>query len=306
MKSLNLNVSSFFVGLIMIATSCSVARAQTESMADVVPIEGVQERFIELGKLALDTQFSPEVKARYDELISELSELVGNDQVLLIKQWFYFYATYIPNLQGSRKSDMAVAMQSAIARFEPTRSDWALALYPFLNSTDEKFLEILIPFLNGADWMDRGTVDFGIYESILKDELEREGDIPQGLVKYMYKRAPGVALITIMRIDNSTFAKLAAAVAESAAGGDWPPSNIKKLELRKEHPSEVLVSELEHLSVRPEWWIQLFVAEFVTQVPNLRQESLLSNLAKSNHPLVKQVLSEPGKYSKKLSVEVGD
>jgi hypothetical protein len=43
----------------------------------------------------------------------------------------------------------------------------------------------------------------------------------------------------------------------------------------------VISNELENLSRRPEWWIQLFVAEFVAQIPDVNNDEIRLNLRKA-------------------------
>lgn len=117
----------------------------------------------------------------------------------------------------------------------------------------------------------------------------------------MYETSPGNALISMMELDKETFLALKSALGITGDKTQWPLSNRWRIELKEEHAKAAITAELEGLSNRPEWWVQLFAAEFAAQVPDVGNESIRSNLSLSENALVKAVLSKPDKYREKGS-----
>lgn len=297
-----------YLGLIVVALSpllalsvtWSIACAQELEAIQVVPIDKVQSMLrdlVEAGVVVSSTK--PETSERYEQLVREIQSEVGGDKNVLLRQWLYCLKEYVLAQEGERRSDLAMAMQYLLEKFDIAPSDMAYALFPLLDSPDEKLRRLTEKYLVWSHKVyGEAGVDFRTYESILKERLESSGDIPASLVKYMYERAPGDALISMMNLDQDSFGVLKSALDISEDKSRWPLSNRRILVLKDGSSTQEISTALERLSTRPEWWVQLFVAEFVAQAPEVNKEAIQANLARSDHSLVKEVLSNPNKYAK--------
>ncbi len=265
----------------------------------ITPIPEAQATFPDLMTLILDTPYNATTKKLHDEKVASLIQFVDGNKVALLQQWMYCYASYVSKLELGRRSDVATAMQGLWVAFDVDFEDVAYAFYPLLEESDEKFRELLIPFV--VRGTPQGSIDFGVYESILREELEQRGDVPVGLLRYMYAKKPGIAPLTIMGLDDPIFHGLKRELKIEKGDKNWPVPVYKELALPTYVSKAVVTQELEKLSQRPEWWVQLFVAEFAAQIPDASNEAILNNLSKSACPLVVEVLSDLVKHLTKTT-----
>ena len=300
----NLPLVRIVAAFTLIASNCwSVAYAQGIEAVSVVPMDIVQTKFRELAELGLVASASkPETMERYEKLVREIVEEVDGDKIVLLRQWLYFFNEFVLAQEGERRSNMAMVMQYLFQKFAIEKKDMAYAFYPLLETQDKGFLKLVKRYLGWSHSVrGKSDFDFSSYEAILKEELKEHGDIPASLVQYMYETSPGNALISMMELDKETFLALKSALGITGDKTQWPLSNRWRIELKEEHAKAAITAELEGLSNRPEWWVQLFAAEFAAQVPDVGNESIRSNLSLSENALVKAVLSKPDKYREKGS-----
>jgi hypothetical protein len=261
---------------------CVSAMGQSPQGAEVIPNEKMQEKFRELASLLVDRDLSTwktEGVVRYGKLVSELSEEARGNKVYLLRQWFYCYSYWVSAQEGERRSNLAISMQGLWQNFDIAPEDVAYGFYPLLDSEDPELLDILEPFVDRG--LPEDATNFGVYEKILQEEYTKNGDIPLGLARYMYDRMPGIALLTMMTLDAGTFGELKAALKIVRGEESWTRLKNKSLTLVEGQTLSVISNELENLSRRPEWWIQLFVAEFVAQIPDVNNDEIRLNLRKA-------------------------
>ena len=268
------------------------------SASELTPMENVQRLLRDAANMTLDSPGTEEFTDQLQSLINEMLDGVEGKKVELLQQWLYCYNTYVRHQDGSRRSDLAIAMQGMLTKFKLEQRDIAYAFYPLLDTKDEDLHDLLVKFMGRNDKTRDGRRDFGVYEEIIEAELEVSNNVPEGLIKYLYEKAPAVALLTMTKLEGRGFERLRSELLSAQEGQGWPPSNYRKLKLRDEHDRKVIVTELEKLSQRSEWWIQYFVGEFVAQVPEVGTVAVRDNLSGSENLLVKQLLANPDKYKK--------
>lgn len=266
-------------------------------------MEEVQAKFRALAELGLVASASqPESMEQYDRLVREILEDVKGDKTVLLRQWIYCLHEYVLAQEGERRSNMAMVMESLFRRFAVEKLDIAHAFYPLLETQDKGFLKLVKRYLGWSHSVrGKSDFDFSSYEAILKEALKETGDIPASLVEYMYETSPGNALISMTELDSEIFLALKSALGVTEDKTKWPLSNRWRIELKEEHAKAAITAQLESLSNRPEWWVQLFAAEFAAQVPEVGNETIRSNCSRSENALVKAVLSNPDKYREKRS-----
>lgn len=266
----------------------------------VAPIAHIQEKLRELAELGLVAKRSnPEQMEQYENSIREVLESVEGDLVVLLRQWIYCLGNYVLTEKGERRSDMAMGMQVLLEKFGADKTDMAYAFYPLLDTPDVSTRDLARRYLAWSHSIRGKTgVDFGVYESILKEELQSQGDLSASLVEFMYEVSPGNALLSTIELDRTVFGALHKQLKLDDYKEELPLNYLRRLKLTEEHSEGALTIALEEISKRPEWWIQLFVAEFVAQVPEVNSDVIRDNLSKSECPLVKKVLSNPDKYKR--------
>ena len=183
------------------------------------------------------------------------------------------------------------------------------ALMPLLESDDRNLVRAadrLIRTQIRCDTPEAVDADFGsrIMESMLSGK-----PLPAGLSRFLFRHYPSATLITFAR-----YAHL------SLVEGDPRPEAVSEARrkylptyqeiIRGEHAiAEMIwkqrnwflawneadpeaVRQLHKLAQRKEWWVRLYVAEMMRQVPALRDRALMRRLAKDPHKLVRETIHE--------------
>lgn len=161
------------------------------------------------------------------------------------------------------------------------------AVVPYLGTKDLELRKQLLWLLNLIDYRGILKVDYGEYESCIKDVKDNP---PQALIQYMYEKLPGEALLSLMHVYMKEPKNEESIVqAESAIRED-----IKKREFGSvEESSKVgldVKEALNKLSKNEQWWVRLYVAEVIGREPVLRSPEILERLKKDTSPLVHETL----------------
>ena len=195
--------------------------------------------------------------------LTQLKNMAHGDVENLVPELLYFST----QAKGMREAMLAGVI---IKELKITKENIANGVLPYLDSPDGKMRKQSHNWLGEVDAGRSGKEpDFGVYESIIR---KRKGDVPKGLVRYMYAKSPESALSTMASI-YLTRDRAEALMNEAGA--------------------------LETLSKRSEWWVNLYVAETMKRNPKLRSSVALEHLKKSEHPLVQEAIKEIGKADKK-------
>ncbi len=147
---------------------------------------------------------------------------------------------------------------------------FARAVVPYLDCDNEDFRRDIYHYMGAIDEIpgkSPADSDFTVYAKIIKSSPTNS---PQGLIRYMYRKSPQNALLTMVRIhaDEATEASIAATLK-----GD-------------------LKAALQSLADRPEWWARLYVAETMMKQPQLRDPAILKKLENDDNSLVNEIIAE--------------
>jgi hypothetical protein len=168
---------------------------------------------------------------------------------------------------GDKKAMVASAI---LGQLNIPQEAFAGAVAPYLDCDNEDFRRDIYHYMGAIDEIpgrSPADPDFTVYAKIIKSSPTNS---PQGLIRYMYRKSPQNAVLSMARIygDKSTEAEVA-----NHLQGD---------------PKAALRS----LADRPEWWAHLYVAETMKKRPELRDSAILKKLEKNDNPLVKAKVAE--------------
>jgi hypothetical protein len=196
-----------------------------------------------------------------DELRSKLGLLVamtGNDDVSLVRQLLWFAV----DAKGMREAMLPGVL---LAELDIETSDIADGTISLINVDNEALRQLAFNWLGGVDGSEEGEADFSRYEEKLRG-IPKPLLPTHGLVGYMFDRDPLAAVVVMVGICG-TDVDLAEAV----------------LGVGTDHRAL-----LEILTGREEWWARLYVAEVMRGYPQLRDPTVLKQLAKDPHAVVRR------------------
>jgi hypothetical protein len=239
------------------------------------------------------TKREREAPAALDAL-DELREIRNDDPEMLVQQLLY-YSAHADHLAGS----MVVAIvdcplrisKSVIVRAVMPHIEY---LYPQDDIADTKpmtalrgGMRMLLEFVNDAHGEEEP--DYKFYKSWIRNH---EADSSPNLVRYMYDKASGAALLTMSQVYSEEKDEHSHLV--------WSDHVISDAIWKKEHSFEEAfqqakskaVEQLEKLVQQEQWWARLYAAEILHRHPEFRTPEMMQRLQNDEHNLVRQAITE--------------
>lgn len=129
-------------------------------------------------------------------------------------------------------------------------------------------------------------VDMEAWETVLKEYVAAHGTCPLSLVDMGYDRDPESAVIAMAKIQRLTDSETGDLKAKAKiCHMTWSGKGI----VYGGTPVKIERSQatLRSLVVSPHWWVRLYVAEFMQNMPELRADDIVDSLRKESCPLIK-------------------
>jgi len=275
----------------------------------IIPIPEIQtqiNQIVLLGKTGAQREKIPDEIAKLKQM--------GTIECLL-QQLIYFRTNTMKIYNEKRISsdEMEIAMNMALYiignflkpadnSFEKIASESAQdlirAVFPYLDTEDTELKSQLYRMLKMVDLNVSGKqihpkyseypVDYTEYKKFIETSKEKI----EPLIQYMYERAPGDALITLSQVyikDPDEREKIIN--EEKIIREDFQKRYSGSLESRHS-VSEQAKKAINQLSMYPQWWIQLYVAEIIYREPRFKDSQILERIKSTNHPLVLKSLGK--------------
>lgn len=219
-----------------------------------------------------ERQAEEQGKKWLEQRYAELDKAVDGNRRELVRQLFHYSSLAATNM------DQAMIAGVLIEQMKIPNDEIVSAMLPLLDSKDKRVRNKAANWLGDTDKTpDDKAVDFRRYESIL---LTNKPAIPLGLVRYLFDRAPRTALRTVVRV---------------YAGEVSDAELTRRLDSLDSNPMRSSKKEdVEYFAARSEWWAQLFVAASLKEHWEdwTFRDQLLTQLKKSDHPLVREKVAE--------------
>jgi len=207
----------------------------------------------------------------------------------LIPQLFYYS---MGDKGQERRHDIKEAMAFGMIaqQLEFSNGNIFNALIPYLNTDDESLRRAIENVFGGFENTSSGRPpDFSLYYSRIWRDFRKGMDPPDGLIRYMYERNPGTALLTMnlaARLDRNESRQITWA-EHVISDVIWKHTH----KFLKPHVVEPVAAEqLAKLSRSKNWWARLYVAEIMCQHEGFRQPEIIQRLKKDDHPLVRKAM----------------
>lgn len=166
------------------------------------------------------------------------------------------------------------------------------ALIPYLGTRDPQVERAVRNWLAGTEDRSypRGP-DYSQYRAFIAFKVQNGEEPPRGLVQYMYRAEPGLAMLTFMRAYGLAGRKEAKPIlwAEHLVADvlwKWKHGFLKRGVVEPE-----AVEALWDLSDHPRWWARLYVAEIMRQHPPFRTDELIAVLLADPDESVRSVVT---------------
>jgi hypothetical protein len=298
---------------------CAAEDADIEQLmvqSDPVVHEQIARTLAALGRTHLELDGN----VRAFEELQKLKDTVAEDE--LVKQLAIFAAT-----PADEQRPLAAVVILGHLRIPHQVTIRALA--PYLGTADPQLHSFLYDIFRGIDHADSGPFKLGNfydYLEYIRVQVDRNEEIPDSFVKYIYERSPGQALAVFnsATVNVSDEILLLNKARERAQQGRAPTEQERaevhrvkaerqqeKQERRKIVLAEHIISnalwlkkhgfderfqatmpeamaELEKLAKHEEWWARMYVVYIMRQNLVLRRDHILRQLAEDENELVRE------------------
>jgi hypothetical protein len=226
------------------------------------------------------------------EQLEVLQRQAGKDQQTLIRQLLY-YSIHGRDQEGRHDVREAMALGIIGKQLEIEDTRMVMALLPYLDARDPAIRKAVRGALPAVEAPSRAVhpPSFSFYQTILESRVRKRQDLPYGLVRYMYERHPGSALLAMMRVfysrDQQKESKAVLWAEHVVAETLWKQQHGF---LEKGQSDPQAVAQLENLSKHDAWWARLYVAHVLRRHPEFRSGEIVERLKNDEHELVREAL----------------
>jgi hypothetical protein len=171
-----------------------------------------------------------------------------------------------------------------------------------LRITDTQLVEALLPYLDTPDRQQRAQIenwlagidrkgekrDYTVYHAVI---VAHHADPPLGLVRYMYAAEPDAALTALADVYAAPDERSALAGARGPIVRAIDAQRAGRLDADKIAAAR---KALPALCASDAWWVRLYAATVLVQVPPLRTPKLVDTLRGDTNPLVRETIKSAG------------
>jgi len=226
---------------------------------------------------------------RGDDFFKELEALeksAGRKHERLVPQLLY-YSVYGTDAKGQHDLKEAMAFDRLVDHLDISPTAIAVALVPYLEIADPKLHEAVREAFR--------EIGYSHFQALVEGAVAQGAPPPTSLVRYMYERNPGQALLTLARTSLLPWnregwkeKRRSLLWAEHVVSDVLWKHEHEFLDKRKVEPQAS--AELERLAKDDAWWVRLYVAEIMRQHPAFRTPELVSRLKDDPHTLVREAM----------------
>jgi hypothetical protein len=171
-----------------------------------------------------------------------------------------------------------------------------------LGITDTQLVEALLPYLDTPDRQQRAQTenwlggidrkgekrDYTVYHAVI---VAHRADPPLGLVRYMYAAEPDAALTALADVYAAPDERGALAGARGPVVRAIDAQRVGRLDAEQIAAAR---KALPALCASDAWWVRLYAATVLVQVPPLRTPKLVDALRGDANPLVRETIKSAG------------
>lgn len=287
----------FLLSSVIVATPEANSGRVIEPCVEVDPAFQAAADEFALGKL--DSSLTDnEIMEKCQSLVDRALISVGNSEQEYLRHWLRYLSC-----QSQRGLDDATMWRIFRMRTIVDINDATVieAVIPMLGSGDRTIegwsVELLLEVEGNAEG---GPISRSmIYVPYVKSLIVDNPGSAKKLLRYMFATNPGPALIALLTLDRdlATMRKILD-VGDTEAGifskreePIVPGGRLEVLlylEMQDRWKSDTFEAELERLSRSKKWWIRLWTAEFIRQVPRLGSQQLRDELSNDPDPVVRE------------------
>ncbi len=248
--------------------------ASSKELAQVAD-PAVQERITR----AVESSFGPKFKPmEHFQAVALLYE-DARDHEKFVPELFWWCCARAR--QGHFIEAEPLAVMRLVAILDVSRAAMAKVAAPHVFAEDKSLRQTARLFLRVVENSEPpSTPDFSRYVYLLRP------DPPLPLIRYMYERSPGTALLTLAGVYLEwPERKDVIGCEHSVTEAIWK----QRFERTKEMDAGIVVG-FAKLSRHDAWWVRLYVAEIMRQHPAFRTPELVKRLKDDPHTLIRDAM----------------
>ncbi|MBK8268538.1 MAG: hypothetical protein IPK83_09645 [Planctomycetes bacterium] len=269
------SIAAILMGLAPFFAANAHAQIAGSNSVGISPFANYQDSFERLAKAA--------DRASFDAEMARLVELIGTDQSTAIEQLLWYSTKHdqhekTPALVGGVIKIIGASNEAMIR-----------ALVPHLDNVDSELRGRAARWLVGCE--DHSAVrppDFSIYRAIIEEDIRANREPQITLVRHMFQSDAAAALLTMVRacqLRDPADIKPILWAEHTVADLLWKRRNGF---VGPKDTSQEAVAELETLSRHSLWWVRLFAAEVIRNIPELATPGMKERLQSDENGAVRE------------------
>jgi len=269
--------------VVVLSTGLVAQQGCADDRNPIAPDADVQSRLDRVVRIATDRKAKSWDHAAAIE--KELREIAEKDPEKLVQQ---VLSCRVQSAAESEERSLVVLQLIDYFRIPDTAI--VHAVIPYMGTPNEHLrdsIDLLLRSVEGRG--PPGHPDYSSYSTWIRLS---KNEPPRELVRRMYQRCPGTALLTMREIYVRE--------PERVKGLLWAEHVISDTIWKHRHgflPTNTVESEaatqVAKLAKDDAWWVRLYVAEILRQHPAFRTPELVERLTKDPHELVRDAITRP-------------
>jgi hypothetical protein len=270
MKTLSRLLVTILLGLVISHNALANGKKDADAL---VPDPAIQE--------AISAVFGATSDAQFAARLEKLKAIAEKNPVGLVQQ-VILYSVKV-------KGEAGLAAFGLLGQLGIEEGEIVRAILPLFGTKDpalRECLSLLTGQIEGEERFDEPY--FGAYEEFIRSE----GEAPDELVLYLFKKSPGRALLLMMRVfgEKGLEARKPILWAEHIVSDSlWKQ---KHQFLKPDEVTPEAMEQLQKLSDRKEWWARLYVAAIIRAHTPFRTPEVIEKLQKDENALVRGMIAE--------------
>ena len=268
----------------MVLSGAGIAAAQKaqESEHPITPDAAIQALIDEAAQVYIRRGMT---QSEIFIAFEKLRPLAEDRPVEFTRQALFYHNQHL-GADGENMGKRLAAMQ-LIGNFRTPDTALVQAVVPYLETDHSELAVEVNRLLRHVERSSRHEIpDYSAHQSLVQGAKEQP---PLRLIKYMYDRSPGVAVLALLDVYGSRQEPFREVLWAEHVVSDNLWKQQKRFLGEKETLPEAL-AEVAKMAAHEEWWARLYAAEIVAQHPEFGTPEMIEAFKNDDHELVREAM----------------